>query len=85
MMTEGLTAQIHTSTFPCPPIFDSDRRRRGHIPERDMYNTFNMGIGLIMAIPKEQVGHALEFIIQAGEQAYVIGSVVKGEAGVDLV
>ena len=56
-----------------------------HIPERDMYNTFNMGLGLIMAIPKEQVGHAMEFIIQSGERAYVVGSVVKGGDGVDLV
>lgn len=50
-----------------------------------MYNTFNMGLGLIMAIPKEQVGHAMEFIIQSGERAYVVGSVVKGGDGVDLV
>ena len=84
MMREGLTAQIHTSNVPIPPIFTLIAQR-GHIPERDMYNTFNMGLGLIMAIPKEQVGHAMEFIIQSGERAYVVGSVVKGGDGVDLV
>ena len=51
-----------------------------------MYNTFNMGVGLILAVPKDQVGQAVETLIQAGERAYVIGSVVKGERrrGADL-
>ena len=84
MMRDGLTAQIHTSNVPVQPIFTLIAQR-GHIPERDMYNTFNMGLGLVMALPKEQVGHAMETIIQAGERAYVVGSVVKGGAGVELV
>ena len=50
-----------------------------------MYNTFNMGIGLVIAIPKDQIGNALDVLARAGEQSYVIGSVVKGDAGVELV
>ena len=70
MMTEGLTAQIKLDSFPRLPIFDLIEKKGG-IPERDMYNTFNMGIGMILALP--------------GEQAYQIGQVVSGEAGVELV
>ena len=84
MMKEGLTAQIETSSFPVPPIFDLIARR-GDIPMRDMYNTFNMGLGLILAIPKDEVGQAKELLCRAEERAYIIGSVVAGDAGVELV
>ncbi len=84
MMTEGLTAQIQLNTFPALPIFEVIQKA-GNIPTRDMYNTFNMGIGMIFAIPKAQVGDAMHVLCQAGEQAYVIGSVVKGDEGVTLV
>ena len=84
MMKEGLTAQIETASFPVPPIFDLIAKR-GNIPMRDMYNTFNMGVGLILAIPKEEVGQAKEILCRAEERAYVIGSVVAGDTGVELV
>ena len=84
MMKEGLTARIQKASFPVPPIFELIQRS-GDIPERDMYNTFNMGVGLIIAIPKDQVGHALDILAKAGERAYVVGSVVKGDAGVELI
>ena len=84
MMKPGLTAAIKTGSFPTPPIFEIIARR-GNIPDRDMYNTFNMGVGLVIAIPKDQVGQALEVLVQAGERAYVIGAVVKGDAGVELI
>jgi phosphoribosylformylglycinamidine cyclo-ligase len=83
-MTEGLTAQIQTATIPVPPIFTLIAQR-GNIPERDMYNTFNMGVGMILAVPKDEVGRAVEALIQADERAYVIGSVIKGGSGVELV
>ncbi|MEG0596826.1 MAG: phosphoribosylformylglycinamidine cyclo-ligase [Oscillospiraceae bacterium] len=84
MMTEGLTAQIQCSAFPVLPIFDVIAKA-GNIPERDMYNTFNMGVGMVIAIPRDQVGDAMEVLVQAGERAYVIGTVVKGDEGVVLV
>ena len=84
MMTEGLTARIDLKTFPRLPIFDLIQKKGG-IPERDMYNTFNMGIGMILAVPAEEVAKALELLEGAGEQAYAIGTVVAGDAGVELV
>ena len=84
MMTDGLTARIDLSTFPRLPIFDLIEKKGG-IPQRDMYNTFNMGIGMILALPAAQAEQAMELLGQAGEQAYVIGSVVAGDAGVELV
>ena len=84
MMTEGLTAQIDLSTFPRLPIFDLIQKTGG-IPERDMYNTFNMGIGMILALPAAQAEQALSVLKDAGETAYQIGSVITGEAGVELV
>ena len=84
MMTEGLTAQIKLDSFPRLPIFDLIEKKGG-IPTRDMYNTFNMGIGMILALPAQQAAQALEILKAAGEQAYQIGQVVSGEAGVELV
>ena len=84
MMTDGLTARISLSTFPRLPIFDLIQKTGG-IPERDMYNTFNMGIGMILALPAAQAGLALSVLKEAGETAYQIGEVVAGEAGVELV
>ena len=84
MMTDGLTARIETAAFPVPPIFELIAKK-GNIPLRDMYNTFNMGVGLILAIPKEEVGQAKEILCRSGERAYIIGSVVGGDAGVELV
>ncbi|WP_294473907.1 phosphoribosylformylglycinamidine cyclo-ligase [uncultured Intestinimonas sp.] len=84
MMKPGLTARIEISSYPVPAIFGIIAKE-GHIPERDMYNTFNMGVGLVLAIPRQEVGRAKEVLCRAGERAYIIGSVVQGEAGVELV
>ena len=84
MMVEGLTAQIKLDSFPTLPIF-SLIQKAGNIPQRDMYNTFNMGIGMILAVPADQAQTALAALAEAGETAYQIGSVVSGQAGVELV
>ena len=84
MMTDGLTAQIHLDSFPRLPIFDLIQKT-GNIPERDMYNTFNMGIGMVLALPAGQAQQALEILSAAGETAYQIGEVISGEDGVVLV
>ena len=84
MMKAGLTARIKVSSVPVPPIFDLIAKE-GNIPERDMYNTFNMGVGMILAVPKDQAGTAVDLLSRIGERAYVVGSVVKGDAGVELV
>ena len=84
MMKGGLTARIDVSSFPTLPIFELIAAK-GNIPMRDMYNTFNMGLGMIIAIPKEQIGLAKDVLTRAGERAYIVGSVVKGDGGVELV
>ena len=84
MMVDGLTARIQLDSFPTLPIF-SLIQKAGNIPARDMYNTFNMGIGMILAVPASQAQAALDALAAAGETAYQIGSVVAGEAGVELV
>ena len=84
MMTDGLTAKIQLNAFPCPPIFKLIQRL-GNIPERDMYNTFNMGIGMVLAVSAGQVDQALSVLQEAGEEAFAIGEVVSGDGGVELV
>ena len=84
MMRDGLTAEIHLDTFPCLPIF-SLIQAMGSIPDRDMYNTFNMGIGMILALPAAQADKALAILADCGETAYKIGTVIPGSEGVVLV
>ena len=84
MMTEGLTAQIKLDSFPTLPIFKLIQKT-GDIPTRDMYNTFNMGIGMILAMPAAQAEQALAILKDAGETAYQIGSVVAGTDSVELI
>ncbi len=83
MMKKGLSAHIDTTAFPCPPIFDI-LQRAGSIPTRDMYNTFNMGIGMVVALSKEQADLAMSTATAAGYRAYVIGSVKPGDDGVQV-
>ena len=84
MMTDGLTARIRLDSFPKLPIFQLIQDK-GNIPQRDMYNTFNMGIGMILALPADQAQQALSVLADAGESAYAIGEVVAGADGVELV
>ena len=84
MMTDGLTARVHLDAFPRPAIFDVIQKA-GNIPERDMYNTFNMGLGMVLAVSADQADRALELLRDAGESAWQVGEVVAGDAGVTLV
>lgn len=84
MLTQGLTAEIALDSFPKLPIFELIAQK-GEIPARDMYNTFNMGIGMMLALPKSEVARALQLFKEQGECAYEIGSIVAGDEGVRLV
>lgn len=84
MMKEGLTAVIDSTSFPCPPIFDIIQKKGG-IPTRDMYNTFNMGIGMVIAVPREQAGLVMGTVVRAGQHAYVIGHIKRGSDPVEVV
>ena len=81
MMKPGLTALIDSSAAPVPSIFDLIAKE-GDIPARDMYNTFNMGIGMVAAIGKNDVGRAMDMLARCGQKAYIIGCVQKGNDGV---
>ena len=81
MMTDGLTARIRLDSFPKLPIFQLIQDK-GNIPQRDMYNTFNMGIGMILAIPAGQADKALALLEQSGETAYRLGVITAGEESV---
>ena len=78
---DGLTAKITKSAVKILPIFKMIERV-GNVPERDMYNTFNMGVGMSIVVPADQVETALEILRGAGEDAYVIGEIIKGDDGV---
>ncbi len=78
---DGLSAKITKSAVKVLPIFDLIAKF-GDIPERDMYNTYNMGVGMSIVVPAEQVECALEILKANGEDAYVIGEIIKGDDGV---
>ena len=84
MLPPGLGARISPDTIAKPSVFDLIQKR-GNIPERDMYNTFNMGLGMVLAVPAEQTEQALRLLAQAGEQgAARVGSVVSSACGVEF-
>lgn len=83
MLPEGICASIEKQAAPVLPVFHVIQQA-GKIPERDMYNTFNMGLGLVMAVAKEDADKALASIRAAGETGYVIGECVAGEKGIAL-
>ncbi len=81
MMKAGLTAKVNKSAVPVLPIFKV-MQRVGNISEHDMFNTFNMGIGMIAAVDSKQVDKALQVLKENGEDAVVLGEVIKGDDGV---
>ncbi len=80
---KGLSAKIEKSAVKVLPIFDLIQKT-GNIPERDMYNTYNMGVGMSVVVAKEDADKALEILKANGEDAYVIGEIIKSEDGVVL-
>ncbi len=83
MMSAGLTAKINKTAVPVLPIFQV-MQKEGNISEHDMFNTFNMGVGMCVVIPSEQVDQAVEAVRASGEGAVVLGEVVTGDEGVVL-
>jgi phosphoribosylformylglycinamidine cyclo-ligase len=74
----GLCAKINKSAVKVLPIFEMIAKT-GNIPERDMFNTYNMGVGMSIVVPQDQVEVALEILKAHGEDAYVIGEIISGE------
>ena len=80
---DGLCAKIDKSAVKILPIFHMISSW-GNIPERDMFNTYNMGVGMSIVVPAEQVEEALSILKAHGDDAYVIGTIVEGEEKVIL-
>ncbi len=83
MLPDGIRAKVFKESYEVPAVFRL-LQKRGQIEEHMMYNTFNMGIGMVLAMDPADVQTALKALADAGEKAYVIGSVAAGEKGVDV-
>ena len=80
---EGLGAKIKKSDVKVLPIFDLIAKW-GDVPERDMYNTYNMGVGMVVVVSKEDADKAIEILKKNGDDAYLLGEVVESNEGVEL-
>lgn len=83
MLKNGVSAKIEKSNVPVLPIFKL-MQEKGNIPERDMFNTFNMGIGMCMVVSRDTADKAINVINEMGEKALVLGEIVDSEEGVIL-
>lgn len=83
MIPEGLRVKIQKGTWPVLPIFDL-LRDLGNMADKDIFNTFNMGIGMILAVDAQKAEEIITYLDSQGEKAYLIGSIAEGEAGVDI-
>lgn len=83
MLCDGVRAVVEKDSYPVPPIFRM-LAREGEIAEEMMYNTYNMGLGMIVAVDKDDVEKTVAAIKAAGEDAYVVGHIEAGEKGVTL-
>ena len=83
-LPEGLTARIEKKALHTPAIFGL-LQKMGGIPERDMYNTYNMGVGMTLIVTKNTAGRAMDALRGFGVEAAVIGEVVSGVKGVELL
>ncbi len=83
MIPEGLRVQIQKGSWPVLPIFDL-LRDLGNMADKDIFNTFNMGIGMVMAVDAQKADEIISYLASKGEKAYVMGSIAEGESGVDI-
>lgn len=80
-LPDGFTAQIDRKALRILPIFDL-LQKTGNIPERDMFNTYNMGVGMSLVVDSDKANEALQILKANGEDAYLIGEITKSDAGV---
>ena len=83
MLPEGIRAEVKKDSYEVPPIFRL-LQKKGDIEEHVMYNTYNMGLGMVLAVSPEDADITLEAVRKAGEVPYVVGSCKAGEKGVDI-
>jgi phosphoribosylformylglycinamidine cyclo-ligase len=83
MIPQGLRVKIKRDSWPVLPIF-SLMQKIGNLDENNMFNTFNMGIGLVIAAESSEADKMLKILNEEKEEAFIIGEVVKGEAGLEI-
>ena len=83
MLPENVRAVIKKDSYPVPALFDLIQKN-GNIEEHMMYNTFNMGLGMVIAVNPKDVDAIMKAIEDAGDKCYVVGNIVEGDKGVDL-
>ena len=83
MLPEGVCAVIKKDSYDIPPIFGL-LQEKGGIEEKMMYNTYNMGLGMVLAVDRADVEKTMAALSEAGEKAYIVGSAEAGEKGVTL-
>ena len=81
VLPSGLSAKIERNAVQVLPIFDLIQRS-GDIPERDMFNTFNMGVGMVVSVDRNEADKAVEILKKSGEDAYILGEIVESDEGV---
>ncbi len=83
MLPEGAKAVVKKDSYPIPPIFTL-MQKKGGIEDKMMYNTYNMGLGMVLAVAKEDVAKVIAAVEAAGEKAFEVGYVESGDKGVSL-
>ena len=84
MLPDGVSARVNKDSYPVLPIFKL-LHKTGGIEEKMMYNTYNMGLGMVLALDPKDVDTAIKAIEEAGEKAYVVGEIIEGDKQVELV
>jgi len=80
MLPQGVTAEINKGSFPIPPIFKL-LMETGKLTEKTMYNTYNMGLGMVIAVDKEDAQRTMEALANADEKAYIVGQITSCSEG----
>lgn len=83
VVPEGLGVKINKGSWPVHPIFGI-LQKAGNIEERDMYSTFNMGIGMVVVVDRAAAANVVKYLGEKGEKAYDIGEITRGGPGVEI-
>jgi phosphoribosylformylglycinamidine cyclo-ligase len=83
ILPDGCRAVLGQSRWTAPPIFTMIQRR-GRVADDEMFRTFNMGLGLVLAVPAGSADTAVRLLERAGERAWVVGEIASGTRGVDI-
>ena len=84
MLHDGVHAQIKADSYEIPPIFDM-LAKDGDIAKEMMYNTYNMGVGMILAVDAKDADKTVELVNASGQKGFIIGEITEGEKGITLV